>query len=622
MKKLISFYSLILICLITQAQAPSIVGGSDVRIEDVPWQVALMEKDGGQFCGGSIIDSSWVLTAAHCLEGATPEAMEIGYGIQVLSGDQIKRVSVEAIIVHSMYDRYTTQNDIALIKIDGKFDLSDKAKMIPLMTKSLASQGFTNHGVISRISGWGLLEEGGFDSSDTLQMVEVGIVSNDTANAEDKYNGAITDDMLAAGDLVVGGKDACQGDSGGPLAVYGPDSVWYLAGVVSWGEGCAQADHPGIYARVSYFNSWVNGIKDGGPIAGFSQSADAVFEGDSIQFTNLSINDPIDYKWNFHGGSPDSSSLENPVIIYENEGYYDVELIVSNSKGADTITLENAVFVRAKSLCDSSVYLEHMANATLILEAFDTGWDDDEGYFAGSHSWSPEGVFEAFEPEEDRSVSGAKIKFAKAVGNNDDEVEVALFEIGAAEPLLSKAITIEEIKTDIENGRSTKVDFGGALLMPNGFYLGVLLPDNENDTIAIYSTESNEDHALTFYGEWDGFGDWYTFQEDYSMSRSLAISAIVCKISSDTDISIEIGIEEIKEKWNIYPNPVTNGILNIQGVEHIDLIKIYNVQGQVVLSKIVDGTQIQLQTEGIDKGIYFIELSNHKGIQRVKLMIE
>ena len=78
-------------------------------------------------------------------------------------------------------------------------------------------------------------------------------------DANDAYGrGQITDDMLAAGVMGIGGKDACQGDSGGPLVVDDGEGNFVLAGVVSWGSGCADPNYPGLYARVSYFEEWIN----------------------------------------------------------------------------------------------------------------------------------------------------------------------------------------------------------------------------------------------------------------------------------------------------------------------------------------------------------------------------
>ena len=98
----------------------------------------------------------------------------------------------------------------------------------------------------------GTLEEGGSDLPEDLMKVSVPVT--DRATCREQYGESdITDNMFCAG-LEEGGKDACQGDSGGPMI----DESGALVGVVSWGNGCAQAGYSGVYTRVGQFVDWVN----------------------------------------------------------------------------------------------------------------------------------------------------------------------------------------------------------------------------------------------------------------------------------------------------------------------------------------------------------------------------
>jgi hypothetical protein len=165
-----------------------------------------------------------------------------------------QRRAVEEIIVHERYISPERGSDIALLRLASPLDLSgDRARPIALVTPELAARGVTDPGVQATISGWGSLREGG-TSPDRLQEVTVPIVS--LADARAAYRQSLTDDQLPAGVLGVGGRDSCQGDSGGPLVVMGDDGA-ILAGVVSWGNGCARPNYPGLYARVSSFTSWI-----------------------------------------------------------------------------------------------------------------------------------------------------------------------------------------------------------------------------------------------------------------------------------------------------------------------------------------------------------------------------
>ena len=97
----------------------------------------------------------------------------------------------------------------------------------------------------------------GGSSTDTCQYVRVPAITNAACNS-DYGAGSITDSMICAGYPGVGGKDACQGDSGGPF-VCNDGGKAVVAGVVSWGNGCALADYPGVYARTTYVLDWIKG---------------------------------------------------------------------------------------------------------------------------------------------------------------------------------------------------------------------------------------------------------------------------------------------------------------------------------------------------------------------------
>lgn len=239
-----------------------IVGGTNANIADYPWQVSLQIKSGSggsHICGGSIINESWILTAQHCTTGTAASTMRIAAGMsklsQASSGGQIRNVAKK--IEFSGYSDASKGKDIALLQLSSPLDLSGpNARAIPIVTEQLAAT-LTAPGVVATVSGWGTLASDG-NSPDNLQRVSVPIITN--AKAQSAYSQeTITDDQLPAGDMVNGGKDSCQGDSGGPLVV--PDGAGgvRLAGVVSWGYGCADKAYPGMYARVSTFASWIKG---------------------------------------------------------------------------------------------------------------------------------------------------------------------------------------------------------------------------------------------------------------------------------------------------------------------------------------------------------------------------
>lgn len=241
-------------------ESDEIVGGTNTTIAANPWQIALTTNAGFQFCGGSIINASWVVTAAHCVAGGNSD-MRVVAGITQKSQQASGQIrAIDAVTMFPGFVDPTVGKDVALVHLATPLDLSGaNAKAIGLVTAADAAAGATNPGVISRITGWGTLSAGG-SSPDILQTVDVPLVSNAQTSA--LYGMNISADQLAAGVLDVGGKDSCQGDSGGPLTVP-VGGVRKLGGVVSWGNGCAEAEFPGLYARVSSFQPYIAARSNG-----------------------------------------------------------------------------------------------------------------------------------------------------------------------------------------------------------------------------------------------------------------------------------------------------------------------------------------------------------------------
>lgn len=235
-----------------------IVGGEPAAVGELPWQVAVYP--GPYLCGGSLIAAQWVVTAAHCVIDDAGAVMAPG-DIDVVAGEYNRNQndgteqqrSVTAVYVHPNYDPFgSNDSDIALLQLASPVTLGPSVGIIPLVS-SPTHDALVAPGVSSLVSGWGATSEGG-STATILQKVRVPIVSNATCNTS--YGGSITANMLCAG-LAGGGKDSCQGDSGGPLVV--PDgSGWRLAGVVSFGNGCARPNYYGVYTRISSFTTWIS----------------------------------------------------------------------------------------------------------------------------------------------------------------------------------------------------------------------------------------------------------------------------------------------------------------------------------------------------------------------------
>ncbi|KAF1379975.1 hypothetical protein PFLUV_G00181660 [Perca fluviatilis] len=229
-----------------------IVGGQNAPPGNWPWQASL-QTSGSHFCGGSLINSEWVVTAAHCFS-SIPASLTVSLGLQSLQGPNPNGVSrtVTKIIVNPNYNAIANDNDICLLQLSSPVTFTDF--IVPICLAAPGSTFFS--GVSSWVTGFGNIALGvSLPPPGNLMEVNVPIVGNRQCNC-DYGVGRITNNMICAG-LSAGGKDSCQGDSGGPL-VSKQGSRWILGGIVSFGDGCAKPNLPGVYTRVSQYQSWIN----------------------------------------------------------------------------------------------------------------------------------------------------------------------------------------------------------------------------------------------------------------------------------------------------------------------------------------------------------------------------
>ncbi|XP_029315167.1 transmembrane protease serine 3 [Cottoperca gobio] len=227
-----------------------IVGGNISRPGQFPWQVSL-HFISEHLCGGSIITSRWVLTAAHCVYGfADPSmwAVHVGQTEQPVHGAQ--SLAVEQIIYHARYRPKGLDYDIALMKLATS--LAFNGFVEPICLPNYGEE--FEEGTMCWISGWGATEDEG-ETSVVLRSAMVPLLSTKTCNQPEVYQGFISSWMVCAG-FLKGGTDSCQGDSGGPLACE-DSSVWKLVGATSWGIGCAMKNKPGVYTRITQSLSWI-----------------------------------------------------------------------------------------------------------------------------------------------------------------------------------------------------------------------------------------------------------------------------------------------------------------------------------------------------------------------------
>ena len=235
---------------------PRVVGGSTVSIDQYPWQVAVVDTGSGnahqrQFCGGSLLTSRIVITAAHCVVDTAPGEVDVVLGRTTLSDtSQGAEVGVVGVAHRSNYDDDYQGDGVPRFDV-GYLVLNAPSSQPQIHIASSTERSLWDSGDPADISGWGCTSEPniifGCSTSDTLRATTVNVVSDGTCSSDYGIDFDATTMVCAAAP----GKDTCNGDSGGPLEAPIGGGVYRLVGITSWGDGCARPNAPGVYTRIA-----------------------------------------------------------------------------------------------------------------------------------------------------------------------------------------------------------------------------------------------------------------------------------------------------------------------------------------------------------------------------------
>lgn len=233
-----------------------IVGGTTTGVSEYPW-MARLSYFNRFYCGGTLINDRYVLTAAHCVKGFMWFMIKVTFGEHDRCNDKERpetRFVLRAFTQKFSFSNF--DNDIALLRLNDRVPITSFIRPICLPRPQERNELFV--GTKGIATGWGTLKEDGKPSC-LLQEVEVPVLDNENCVAQTNYTQKmITKNMMCAGYPGKGERDSCQGDSGGPLVRLRPDDKRYeQIGIVSWGNGCARPNYPGVYTRVTKYLDWI-----------------------------------------------------------------------------------------------------------------------------------------------------------------------------------------------------------------------------------------------------------------------------------------------------------------------------------------------------------------------------
>lgn len=237
------------------AGASKIVGGQATKPGEYPWMVHLTIIDGflAYLCGGSIITTLHIITAAHCVDYSSPEVIAVAgeHNLEEENETKTQTIRAKKITMHPKFNSDTLANDIAVITLKSPLKWTSNVGPICLPP----AKAFGNSDAV--ILGWGLLDYPGSAFPDELQEAAVTVTDHEDCKKIYEFSTfPVTDKHICAGDS---GQDACRGDSGGPLMAK-EDGVWVLLGVTSFSpRDCATEGIPGVYTRVSSYSDWILG---------------------------------------------------------------------------------------------------------------------------------------------------------------------------------------------------------------------------------------------------------------------------------------------------------------------------------------------------------------------------
>jgi len=354
------------------------------------------------------------------------------------------------------------------------------------------------------------------------------------------------------------------------------------------------------------------------PVADFTANVTSIPVGGSVNFTDLSGGAPASWSWTFTGGTPATSTDQNPTgIQYNTPGTYAVSLTVTNASGSDTETKNAYIFVGSNpspNPCDTLNY-PLTGNMVMYSVYYSSGV---YGYVSGNNGYSDKAKADFFiSVSPFTKLTGAYFKFGKAKKASGQDYNIAVHVWDNSGPvgapgniLLTDSLSYSQIHSDINMNAFTFVQFNPPLDLSGSFYLGVMLPMESGDTIVLLTNKNGQSMPGTAWELWRN-DTWYPYSNIASWSYNLshAIFPVLCNPAT-------YGVPENNDaEVLVFPNP-SEGIYNIgfgnYKYENLE-IKVYDVMGKEVKSLAYNGlisNTIKLDLSDCPEGIFILHISN------------
>jgi len=350
-------------------------------------------------------------------------------------------------------------------------------------------------------------------------------------------------------------------------------------------------------------------IAEMGPLtASFSADKLSLSPGGKVVFKDASMGLPDSWYWQFEGGEPNNSKLQNPsAVTYRNEGEYTVSLIIT--KGGVSDTLINKYYIKVSSnrfVCDT------ITNITGSKEVY---FFEDNTFISGTNSYGDRALAEKFWVEgDDIEVAGMFVDWAYATGNKGDEIR---FQIHAGDDLPDRIIgtsfvSLGEIITDYQYGNETYASFSPRIAVSNNFFAAISLPQIAGDTIAVYTSAEMEASQNTAY-QANARGQWSSYKWLYGSDFNLKMSVNVC-LGPDKISAVSIGPVPAHKKLNLMFGTFDGNITKIIVVDYLGKSMFVDSSPEL------NGSVYTLNTMQFATGVYVVKIESDKGIVAKKFV--